>query len=123
MKVLVDSSIWIGFLRNQGGGSPELAQAVRSGLAMICPVIRVEIWSGIKGKREEAIFREMTELCPSLPMDDKTWQAADTLGRVAHQTGLNCPLADILIVACAKRHGAAVMHRDKHLAALMALKI
>lgn len=122
MKVLVDSSIWIDFLRNPGGGSPELAQAIRSGQAVICPVIHVEIWSGIKGKREEAIFREMTELCPSLPMDGDVWQAAASLGRMAHQAGLNCPLADILIVACAKRHGADVMHRDKHLTALMKLK-
>jgi predicted nucleic acid-binding protein len=31
------------------------------------------------------------------------------------------PLADILIVACARRHGAELLHLDKHIDALLAL--
>lgn len=121
MKILVDSSIWIEFLRNSEGGGPELAAAIRMGHAVICPVVWVEIWSGIKGKREQAIFDQVTELCPSLEMDHQTWQTAGSLGHAAKQAGLNCPLADILIVACAKRHGTKLMHRDKHLDALLKL--
>lgn len=78
MQVLVDTSIWIDFLRNPGGGGPELAQAIRSGQAVICPVIHVEIWSGIKGKREETIFREMTELCPTPPLPSVYLDATNT---------------------------------------------
>lgn len=121
MKVLVDSSIWVDFLRNPEGGSPELADAIRSGRAVICPVVWVEICSGIKGKREVEVFRQAMELCPSLEMDDEAWRTAAALGRMAKKAGLNCPLADVLIAACARRHGADLMHRDKHLAALVKL--
>ncbi len=79
-------------------------------------------FTGAKTKREEAIFRQVTELCLSLEMDDKVWRAAAALGRVAKKGGVNCRLADILIVACAQRHGAALMHRDKHLQALLELE-
>lgn len=121
MTVLVDSSVWIDFLRNSGANNPELADAIRSGDAAICPVIWVEIWSGIKGRREELIFRQLTELCPNLDMDGETWRTAGSLGRLAKNSGINCPLADVLIVACAKRHGVRLMHRDKHIDTLLKL--
>jgi predicted nucleic acid-binding protein len=90
-------------------------------MAHICPVVWVEISRGIRGKREERIARELSALCPSLPMDGESWEEAARLGRLASQSGLNCPLADVLIVACAKRHGATVIHSDKHFEALMKL--
>jgi predicted nucleic acid-binding protein len=83
----------------------------------------VEICSGIKGKREEAVFRQAMELCPSLEMDEEAWRCAAAMGRAAKKAGLNCPLADVLIAACAKRHGADLLHRDKHLTALLSLEV
>jgi predicted nucleic acid-binding protein len=121
MRILVDSSVWIEFLRNGNGASPELAHAIRTGQAMICPVVWVEIWSGIRGKREQSVFDQVTDLCPTLPMDEKTWELAGELGRAAKRAGLNCPVADVLIVACAKRHGAGLLHQDKHMTALLEL--
>jgi predicted nucleic acid-binding protein len=122
MNILIDSSIWIDFLRNPPGGNSDFAESLRSGRAVACPVVWVEICSGIKGKREELVFRQAMELCPSLEMDAEVWRMAAAIGRMAKKAGLNCPLADVLIAACAKRHGADLMHRDKHLAALMKLE-
>ena len=45
------------------------------------------------------------------------------MGRVAQQQGLACPLADVLIVACAKRHGAELLFRDQHIDQLLALAV
>lgn len=121
MKVLVDSSVWIPFLRGHAGLPVEVSDAMSEGTSHLCPVVWVEVFRGVRGKREERIARELAELCPSLPMDDVTWEEAARLGQAASQSGLNCPLADVLIAACAKRHKAVLIHDDKHLKALMEL--
>lgn len=123
MKVLVDSSVWIDFLRSPEGVTPELGAALRQGKAVICPIVWVEISSGIRGKREESVFQKIQDVCPSLEIDEAVWRAAAALARESKKAGLNCPLADVLIVACAKRHGADVMHRDKHIGALLKIGI
>jgi len=121
MTILIDSSIWVDFLRKPEGASQELAAAIRLGQAVICPIIEVEVWSGLRGKREEAAYEKIVELCPSLPMDEEAWKRSGDLRRKSLQKGLNCPLADVLIVACARRHGASVMHRDSHIEELLKL--
>ena len=121
MKVLVDSSVWIPFLRGHSELPAVVSQAMAKGESHLCPVIWVEIYSGIRGKREERIANELSTLCPSLPMDSKSWDEAAKLGRIAKRSGVNYPLADILIAACARRHGAELIHDDKHLASLLTL--
>lgn len=121
MIVLADSSVWIDFLRQAPGNVPELELALREGRAAICPVVWVELWSGVRGKAEAAALQEMRGLCLPLEIDAAAWQRAADLNRAAVLNGLNCPLADVLIVACASRHGAGVLHRDKHIGALLAL--
>ena len=121
MKVLVDSSVWIPFLRGHSDLPAEVSVAMSEGRSHLCPVVWVEIFRGIRGKREERIATELGALCPSLPMDGESWDEAARLGRAASQTGLNCPLADVLIAACARRHKAELIHDDKHLKALLEL--
>lgn len=123
MIVLVDSSVWIDFLRPARGDLTDLERAIRDGRAAICPVIWLELWRGARGKSEESALQEMRRLSLSLEVDHQTWTHAAELSRVAMQNGLNCPLADVLIVACARRHGVELMHRDKHIEALLALYV
>lgn len=118
LKVLIDSSVWIPFLRGHSELPNEVSVAMSEGVAHLCPVVWVAIFRGVRGKREERIAKELSALCPSLPMDDQAWEEAARLGLVATQSGLNCPLTDVLIVACAKRHEATLMHNDKHFEAL-----
>ncbi len=121
MKVLVDSSVWIPFLRGQAPLPPEVSLAMAEGRSHLCPVVWVEIFRGIRGRREERIAAELAALSPSLPMDASSWEEGARLGRAAAQAGLNCPLADVLIAACARRHKAKLVHDDKHLKSLMEL--
>jgi predicted nucleic acid-binding protein len=121
LKVLVDSSVWIPFLRGRAELAAEVTVAMSEGRSHLCPVIWVEIFRGVRGKREERLVAELAALCPSLPMDGESWDEAARLGRAASQAGLNCPLADVLIAACARRHKAKLIHDDKHLKALLEL--
>lgn len=121
MKLLIDSSIWIDFLRDGDTKHLEVAAALRSRRAFLCQPVWVELWSGMRGKREEKILIHLRDCCEWLEIDSETWRLTAELRRSARRLGLNCPSADVLIVACAKRHEASLMHRDKHLEALMKL--
>lgn len=121
MMILIDSSVWIPFLRGQAALPAEVSIAMAEGRSHLCPVVWVEIYRGIRGRREERIAAELVALCPFLPMDSASWEEAARLGRAAAQAGLNCPLADVLIAACARRHKARLVHDDKHLTSLLEL--
>ena len=121
MKVLIDTSAWIDFLREGDPKHPEVGEAIRSQRAVLCPVVWVELWSGMRGKREEAVLTNLRDCCGWLEIDVETWRITAELRRVARWKGVNCPLSDVLIVACAKRHGSGLMHRDKHFEELMKL--
>jgi predicted nucleic acid-binding protein len=123
MNVLIDSSAWIAFLREGRVRHPDVAAALEAGTAMLCPVVWLELWAGVRGKREEAVLMNIRETCGWLEINASVWEQATAMGRVAQQRGLTCPLADLLIVACAKRHGAELLHRDKHIDQLLALAV
>jgi len=54
MIVLVDSSVWIDFLRPTRSDLSDLERVIREGRAAICPVIWLELWRGTRSKTEEA---------------------------------------------------------------------
>jgi predicted nucleic acid-binding protein len=123
MRILIDSSCWIDFLREGAEKHQRICNAIRNRTAMLCPVVWVELSSGLRGKRERQALANIKDSCGWLDIDHQTWNIAAELRGMARQKGLNCPLADVLVVACAKRHGAEVMHRDKHFDALMKLAL
>lgn len=121
MSLLIDSSSWIAFMRSGAEKTPEVAVALRDGNAAMTEPVWAELWGGAKGKREEEFLRSLREACVWLPVDGATWEKSYELRRKALRSGLNCPLADVLMVACARQHDAYLLHRDKHLEALLEL--
>jgi predicted nucleic acid-binding protein len=121
MRTLVDTSAWIDLLRHGAARQPDVANVLKNGNATLCPAVWAELWSGVRGKREEDVLEKIRQSCGWLEIDSTVWELTADLGRVAMGAGLNCPLADILIVACARRHGAELLHLDKHIDALLAL--
>jgi predicted nucleic acid-binding protein len=59
--ILVDTSSWIHFLRPKG--SVEVRQRVertlKDGEACWCPVVRLELWNGARGRKESAVLRDL----------------------------------------------------------------
>jgi predicted nucleic acid-binding protein len=121
MKVLIDSSAWINFLRDGEKVHPEIAAAILNQQAHLCHPVWVELWSGARGKKDESTLMHLRSCCEWLSIDDETWNLTAELRRDARRKGLNCPLADVLIVACARRHNAELCHADKHMVALLKL--
>ncbi len=121
--MLVDSSSWSHFLRPNG--DPEVRARVQglllNGDACWCPLVRLELWNGAAGERDRRILRDFEAVLPELPIDAETWSGAYELARRARSTGVSVPATDILIAACARRHGAELETADSDFTLLASL--
>jgi predicted nucleic acid-binding protein len=112
--VLVDTSSWIHFLRPDGDlvVRARVEAVLRAGTARWCPLVRLELWNGAAGDREKKVLREFERLVPELAMTSEVWAEAYDLARRCRVAGITVPATDVLIDACARRHGAALEQAD-----------
>ena len=122
-RFLVDTSAWIETLRPDG--DPALRQLVgrltADDRAVLCDLVRLELWNGARSGRDGRFLREMESQLETVPTTPEVWDFAIELARKAREKGLTFPATDILIAACAKRHGLGLVHRDTHLEQLAKL--
>jgi predicted nucleic acid-binding protein len=113
---LVDTSSWIHQMRHKGDPMVRgrVEALLRAGEAAWCTMVRLEIWAGIGNEREQQTLRAYEAVIPDLPIDAGVWQAACELASRARRGGTTVPASDILICACARRHGVAIEHADAH---------
>jgi predicted nucleic acid-binding protein len=115
---LIDSSAWVE--AGRPGGDPEivvrLADLMSKGLAAMTEPVWMELYQGIRGKREEARLEMTRSLCVWLDFDAECWQEAARIARICLRSGVNVPFGDVLISACARRHGVELLERDRHYA-------
>ena len=64
---------------------------------------------------------DMAASLPSLSIDDAVWSTARELALTARDQGHTIPATDLVIAACARRHGVGLEHHDSHLEAVQAL--
>ena len=83
-----------------------------NGRACWCPLVQLELWNGARGQRERSVLEDFARTLPELPIDDEVWSAAHALARRARASGVTVPATDIVIVACAERHGATLETAD-----------
>ncbi|MCC5866461.1 MAG: PIN domain-containing protein [Wenzhouxiangella sp.] len=114
-RILVDTSAWIHFLRPEGERSVarRVQAALRNGSACWCQMVRLELWNGAGGSREQKVLRDFERDLPELIIDEAVWNEAYAIARACRGAGITVPNTDILIAACAKRHGASLEHADQ----------
>lgn len=121
--ILVDSSSWVHFLRANGDPvvRSRVEAALTSGEACWCPLVRLELWNGAAGDRDRKSLRDFEDVLPELAIDDDVWAGAHGLARRARSAGVSVPATDLLIAACARRHGADLETADSDFEQLAAL--
>ena len=121
--VLLDTSMWIEALR--ASGRPESRRRVDELLAadeaIWCDIVRLELWHGARGEKEHRDLRYLESVIRCLEMDQRAWTESFDLARRARARGLTVSAPDLMIVACAKRHGVSVESRDAQLERLARL--
>jgi len=112
---LVDASSWIEFLR---GRTSEPGRRVKGLLAANkaawCELTLVELWNGAQGHAEKVALEELESELRLFPVNEPVWKKARLLARRCRENGITVTSADIVIAACAKEHGLALEHCDKH---------
>lgn len=112
--ILVDSSSWIHMLRTNGDPAvrARVQAALASGQACWCPLVQLELWNGARGRHEQNVLQHFAEVLPELPIDQEVWSSAFDLARRARSHGIKVPTTDLVIAACARRHGVALETAD-----------
>ena len=77
-------------------------------------MVRLELWSGVGGADERRDLLRLDGALPRAPITDEVWQDAARLAARGRAIGKAFPASDILIFACAKRHGLSIEHADHH---------
>lgn len=118
--VLVDTSAWIHFLRPDGDPAvrARVDGVLRAGTARLCPLVRLELWTGAGGERERKVLRELERSIPELGITAEIWGDACDLARRCRAAGVSAPATDLLIAACAFHHGARLEHEDTDFSAI-----
>ena len=112
--VLVDTSSWIHLLRPDGDRDvrARVEGTLTNGEACWCPLVQLELWNGARGARERKALREFARVLPELLIDREVWSMAYELATHGRSRGVTVPATDVLIAACALRHGADLESAD-----------
>ncbi len=116
MSVLVDSSLWVHQLRRSGDPAKRdrVNALLEGGEAAWCPAVRLELWRGVSNDAERKTLRRYEALLPDYEISAEVWQRSIQLADRARASGVTVPLADLLILSCARIHGLEVAHDDTH---------
>ena len=74
--------------------------------------MQLELWNGARAIKERAVIGKLAETVPDLPIDEAVWETAYDLARRARAKGVTVPAIDLIIAACAERHGATLESSD-----------
>ncbi|MEN8254008.1 MAG: PIN domain nuclease [Verrucomicrobiota bacterium] len=114
--VLIDTSVWIDFLR---GTSSAPAKAMESLIVdradiCICGVIMTEILQGIRDNKQFEQTKDLLEAAVFLPMNRETFIHSARLYRKLRKKGFTVrkPI-DCMIAAVAIEHDVPLLHNDK----------
>ncbi len=113
--ILVDTSVWIHFLRGSGTQFQErLVPLIMADRIATTPVIVMEILRGAKTTREyDKLSKDLAAL-RSFDLSARVWERACKLAHILRQKGVNTPLTDTLIAAVALEYNALLLHDDRH---------
>ena len=116
MTVLVDTSVWIGFLRDSGGPEVDLLVGlIRAGETATTDAVLLEVLVGTTDEQEAERLRRFLAgsvlLRQESPVDA---ERAASLYRACRRAG-EAPrsMNDCLVAAVALRHDVPVLHRDR----------
>ncbi len=112
--ILVDSSVWIDFLKsNRGRAGNELERLIRSGAPLVLAgVIVTEVLQGLK--RDVAKVARLLAGWPLIePGGFATYAVAAGIFRQARQRGLTLSTVDALLASLAIEYQAALFTLDK----------
>ena len=115
-RILVDSSVWIDFLRGtEATHTALLKERIAEGEPLcLCGLILTEVLRGIPDERQFQETRRRFAVLEILPMTQPTFELATDIYRKLRQDGLSLRNAsDTLIAAVALEQNLPLLHNDR----------
>ena len=95
-RVLVDTSVFIDFLRRKTGTTSRLSTLLTDRRVLLSPYVRLELLMGVK-KSERKELSSLLSALPSAEPGPTFFADAGTLLGLVKDKGINCGLVDYLI--------------------------
>ncbi len=113
-KIIVDTSIWIEYLKNNQKYVPFIEDGLNLEKILISGPIISELLHGVKGEKEYELLSESISAVPFAGCIHDDWiKTGETLYNLKKK-GITVPLTDVLIAVIAIRHDASILTLDKH---------
>ena len=114
-RVLIDTSVWIEYFRNQSSGLVGfVAEIVKDREICVPGVILAELMQGAKSEKELSVIAEFMDAFTIIDQTDQTWVKAGRLSHELRKKGKNVNLMDCYIAVIAQENNCAVLTLDQH---------
>jgi predicted nucleic acid-binding protein len=121
--ILIDSSIYIGWLRQKRSPALLLENHTRNGDLFTCGIVRAEVLRGIADVNAKKDLSDFFDLLPGIQTTSAVWHNVTEIAWELDRKGFVLPLPDIVIGACGLSTDAIVITTDPHFAKIPRLKI
>jgi predicted nucleic acid-binding protein len=114
--ILLDSSVWICYLRPNGWEDLKTAvqQALVAEQVYTCWVVTAEILIGARDERGFTQLFNMLRVLREISLTGQVWEAAARMGYALRRQGITVPLPDLLIAQAAIDGDLVLWHVDEH---------
>ena len=119
--ILIDSCMFIDWLKQKQPIEAILQPWIRSGEALTCGIVRIEVLRGAVGpvkRGATAIFDVLSEV----HLSSSVLHDASELAWALDRKGIVLPATDIIIAQCAISRGATLVSLDQHFRHVPGLK-
>ena len=122
--VLVDSSVWINYLREPTSLlGLELQTLIDRNQVIMVGVVFAEVLQGARGEAEYAQLAPHLDRVPYVEADKGTWMSAGAISMHLRAGGQATPLTDLVIAALALEGGHQVFSLDGHFRRIPGLRL
>lgn len=113
-RVLVDTSVWIGFFRKHEPYYSIVTQLIDDEQVFCCGIIMAELMQGAKSDKELAVLDDFPRVFPFIAEAHQLWVSAGLLAFQLRRKGLTIGLSDCYIAVAAASAHAQVATLDSH---------
>jgi predicted nucleic acid-binding protein len=110
--ILVDSSIYVDWLRRRVDPRHALAHWLKSHEVASCGIIRAEVLRGVLDPAQRARVEQFFDVLQEIPTDAKLWRDVAELAWELDRRGIVLAVPDLAIACCAMRCEARLFTLD-----------
>lgn len=114
-RVLIDTSIWISYFRDNDPGLSERVADLLSSVEICVPkVVIAELMQGARTEKELGAIETFAEAFTIIDQTDRSWLQAGRLAYSLKRKGATVNLVDCYIAVLAKENRCAILSLDIH---------